>query len=287
MKYFVCFSMFFLFSYSSLSQKNELPQRGFSSHRGENVRHPENTIPAFRETLRIGAQQIEFDVCRTKDGRLVLMHDLSVDRTTGGKGLVSELTFEQIRKLDAGVKKEVKFAGTKVPTFEEAMEMLPANIWINVHMKGDVEAAVMVAKYIVENKRTHQAFIACSKPCADAVRKVYPQVMICNMERQGGDVSRYVRETIEQQCQFIQLTALCTPEEMQQLKSAGVKVNYFGVRSPEHARQLFDAGVDFPLVDDLELYVNCWNEWTEGSYLEPDTVHEMQYLQAVKDVFGK
>ena len=184
------------------------------------------------------------------------MHDLSVDRTTDGKGLVSDLTFEQIQKLDAGIKKDVKFAGVKVPTFEETMDMLPENIWINVHLKTDETAAIMVAKHIVEKKRIHQAFIACTRSCTDAVRKLYPQVMICNMERQGGDVSRYIRETIEQKCKFIQLTQLCSPEEMQQLKSAGVKVNFFGVRSPEHCRQLFEAGVDFPLVDDIELYVN-------------------------------
>ena len=256
MKYTFFFAFFFLFVCFSSPVKNELPQRGFSAHRGANATFPENTLPAFREALRLNAQQIEFDVCRTKDGRLVIMHDLSVDRTTDGKGLVAELTFEQIRELDAGIKKDVKFAGTKVPTFEETMDMLPENIWINVHMKSDETAAVMVAKYIVEKKRTHQAFIACSRTCADAVRKAYPQVMICNMERQGGDVSRYVRETIERKCQFIQLTELCSPEEMQQLKSAGVKVNFFGVKSPEHCRQLFEAGVDFPLVDDLELYVN-------------------------------
>ena len=253
MKY--SFSLLFFLVFIPLQATGQLPQRGFCAHRGENARHPENTLPAFREALRLGAGQIEFDVCRTKDGRLVIMHDATVNRTTDGKGLVSELTFEQIRKLDAGIKKDAKFAGTKIPTFEEALDMMPDNIWIDVHMKDDEAAAVMVATIIVEKKRTHQAFIACKRSCADAVRKAYPQVMICNMERQGDDVSRYVRETIEQKCQFIQLTKLCSPEEMQQLKSAGVKVNFFGVRSPEHAQQLMEAGVDFPLVDDLELYV--------------------------------
>ena len=251
------FSFIFLLVIISLQATGKLPQRGLCAHRGENARHPENTLPAFREALRLGAQQIEFDICRTKDGQLVVMHDATVNRTSNGEGLVSELTFEQIRELDAGIKKEVKFAGTKVPTFEEVINLLPENIWINVHMKDDETAAVMVAKIIVEKKRTHQAFISCNHTCADAVRKVFPQIMICNMDRQGGDVSRYVRETIKRKCQFIQLTQLCSPEEMQQLKSAGIKVNFFGVRSPEHCRQLIEAGVDFPLVDNLELYVKA------------------------------
>ena len=204
----------------------------------------------------MGAQQIEFDVCLTKDGHLVIMHDLTVDRTANGTGLVSEMTLEEIRKLDAGIKKDAKFAGAKVPTLEETMDMIPENVWMNIHMKGGEEAAVMVARMIVEKNRTHQAFIACGRASADAVRKAYPQVMICNMERHGSDISRYVRETIEQRYQFIQLRQLCAPEEMQQLKSAGVKVNFCCVHTPEHGKQLFEAGVDFLLVDDLELFVN-------------------------------
>jgi glycerophosphoryl diester phosphodiesterase len=240
---------------ASLNAQPELPQRGLCAHCGVNSTFPENTLPAFREDVRLCAQQIEFDVCRTKDGQLVIMHDATVNRTTNGDGPVFELTFEQIRKLDAGIKKDVKFTGTKVPTFEEVLDVLPENIWINVHMKDDGAAAVMVAKIIAGKNRTHQAFVACNRSCADAVRKVYPQVMICNMERQGDDVARYVRETIGQKCQFIQLRQLCSPEEMQQLKAAGVKVNFFGVQSPEHCRQLMEAGVDFPLVDALEMYL--------------------------------
>ena len=248
--------LFFILAFTPLPDDGELPLRGLCAHRGVNSTFPENTLPAFQEAVRLGAQQIEFDVCRTLDGQLVIMHDATVNRTTNGTGAVSELTFAQIRQLDAGIKKDPKYAGTIVPTFEEVLELLPENIWLNVHMKADETAAVMVAKVIVEKKRDHQAFIACNHACADAVRKAYPQVMICNMERQGGDVSRYVRETIEQKCHFLQLTALCTPDEMQQLKSAGVKVNFFGVQSPEHCRQLIAAGVDFPLVDDLEAYLS-------------------------------
>ena len=66
------------------------------------------------------------------------------------------------------------------------------------------------------------------------------QVMLCNMERRKGDVSKYVRETIEGKYQFIQLTELCSPEEMRQLKAAGVRVNFFFSKSPEHCRELVE-----------------------------------------------
>ena len=125
---FLCLLLFS--SNGTKATNHNLPQQGICAHRGENARHPENTLPAFREAIRLGAQQIEFDICRTKDGRLVIMHDLTVNRTTDGEGAVSELTFEQIRKLDAGIKKDLKFAGTKAPTFEETLDLMPENIWL-------------------------------------------------------------------------------------------------------------------------------------------------------------
>jgi glycerophosphoryl diester phosphodiesterase len=105
------------------------------SHRGEHIRHPENTIPAFVEAVRVGADYIEVDVRTTSDGKLVLMHDSSVDRTTNGHGEVARMTFDEIRALDAGVAKGSAFAGTKVPMFDEALEFARGKIGIYVDVK--------------------------------------------------------------------------------------------------------------------------------------------------------
>ena len=66
------------------------------SHRGEHLERPENTMPAFQEAIRVGADYFEVDVRTTSDGKLVLSHDATVDRCTDGKGKVAEMTFEQI-----------------------------------------------------------------------------------------------------------------------------------------------------------------------------------------------
>src|SRR5258708_27699405 len=87
------------------------------AHRGEHLHHPENTMPAFEEAVRVGADYIEVDVRTTSDGKLVLMHDGQVNRTTNGIGDVAKLSFDEIRTLDAGIKYGKEFAGTKVPTF--------------------------------------------------------------------------------------------------------------------------------------------------------------------------
>src|SRR5258708_39228771 len=79
------------------------------SHRGEHLHHPENTIPAFQEAIRLGADFIEVDVQTTADGKLVLSHDSTVDRCTNGQGKVSEMTFDQVEALDAGIKTSPEF----------------------------------------------------------------------------------------------------------------------------------------------------------------------------------
>ena len=93
------------------------------AHRGLLRHAPENTLANFRACLelRLG---FEFDVQRTRDGQLVCIHDETVDRTTNGIGTVSEMTLEQIRRLDAGKWFDPKFAGEKVPTVEEVLKLV-------------------------------------------------------------------------------------------------------------------------------------------------------------------
>jgi glycerophosphoryl diester phosphodiesterase len=105
------------------------------AHRGEHLRNPENTLPAFEEAIRAGADFIEVDVRTTSDGKLVLSHDAKVDRRTNGKGEVSKMTFDEIRALDAGIKSGPQFAGTKVPTFDEALDLARGKIGIYVDVK--------------------------------------------------------------------------------------------------------------------------------------------------------
>lgn len=93
------------------------------AHRGLLRHAPENTLSNFRACLelRLG---FEFDVSRTADGHLVCIHDDTVDRTTDGSGRVAELTLAQIRRLDAGSWFAPDFAGEKVPTVEEVLDLI-------------------------------------------------------------------------------------------------------------------------------------------------------------------
>lgn len=94
------------------------------AHRGSAGTHPENTLPAFMEAVRTGADGIELDVHLTADQQLVVIHDESVDRTTDGKGLIRELTLEEIKELDAGSWFDKRYQATKISTLQEVLNLL-------------------------------------------------------------------------------------------------------------------------------------------------------------------
>ena len=97
-------------------------------HRGAAELEPENTIRSIIKAIECEANFVEVDIRRTKDGVLIAMHDETVDRTTNGTGKVSELTFEEIRKLDAG-------KGEKVPTIEEILDVTKGKVKLILELK--------------------------------------------------------------------------------------------------------------------------------------------------------
>ena len=152
--------IFLFLSFSILNAQNipEMPKRGICAHRGAMDTHPENTISAFKEAVRLGVQMIELDVQLTSDDHLVVLHDNTVDRTTNGQGNIGDFSMEQARLLDAGSWKSPGFKGEGIPTLREVLSVIPENIWINVHLKGGAEMGEKVARVLVDEKKTHQAF---------------------------------------------------------------------------------------------------------------------------------
>jgi glycerophosphoryl diester phosphodiesterase len=103
------------------------------AHRGASATHPENTVDAFRAAIAAGADFVELDVRLTVDGVLVVLHDFDVSRTTDGSGLVHEMTFAQVKSLDAS-----GGGGTRaqVPTFDEVLQILRGRIGLDVEIKN-------------------------------------------------------------------------------------------------------------------------------------------------------
>ncbi len=239
-----------------------MPAGGVCAHQGNGGGKPANTVVAFTNAVALGSVMVEFDVKRCKTGELVIMHDGTVDRTTNGKGTVSDLTFAEIRKL------AVKWPGhpeanVKVPTFDEAIDCLPTEgVWINCHCAANV--ATEVALKIKAKGRLHQAFVATSLAAIKEARQAVPDILSCNMSRtvKGRDAyfkpwppemnTLYAKQTIENKCQFLQLLYPCSRADVEMLHAAGVKVSYFKCDQPEKAKQLRELGIDVILSDRIE-----------------------------------
>ncbi|HEY8870530.1 MAG TPA: glycerophosphodiester phosphodiesterase family protein [Candidatus Limnocylindrales bacterium] len=93
------------------------------AHRGHSLEVPENTTKAYRRAIELGTEMIEADVNVSRDGRLVMMRDATLDRTTNGDGPVSSATWNELAELDAGGWFGKDFAGLRIPTVEETIEL--------------------------------------------------------------------------------------------------------------------------------------------------------------------
>ena len=115
-----------------------MSKRKFCAHRGFNAVAPENTLPAFAAAVALGADEIEFDLWPTADGQLAVCHDPSVDRTTDGKGTICDMTWEQMKNLDAGKKFHSEYEGVRIPLFEEVLRQFAGKVVMNIHIKSVV-----------------------------------------------------------------------------------------------------------------------------------------------------
>lgn len=115
----VCIFVFNLVGCSSAVAKKEKKETLIIAHRGADNRAPEETMPAFRLAVNEKADYIELDLRETKDNKLILMHDPTLDRTTNGKGDVTRYSLKQIKKLDAGSWFGKKYKGQRILTLEE------------------------------------------------------------------------------------------------------------------------------------------------------------------------
>jgi glycerophosphoryl diester phosphodiesterase len=107
------------------------------AHRGASKEAPENTLAAFRLALHLGAEAVECDARRTRDGHVVVIHDDTVDRTTDGRGPVESHTLSEIRGLDAGRWFGAEFAGERIPLLAEVLEAVRGKALVKLEIKND------------------------------------------------------------------------------------------------------------------------------------------------------
>lgn len=130
-----------------------------TAHRGFSSKAPENTLPAFQAAIDSMADFVEFDVQQTQDGEAIILHDSNLKRTSGVNRFIWKMTFEEIRKIDFGGWFSDEYAGTQIPTLEEAIALCKGKILMNIEIKAnshfkDLEESIvaLIKKYGIENQ---------------------------------------------------------------------------------------------------------------------------------------
>ncbi len=160
---------------------NTLPTPVIFAHRGASAHAPENTLAAFELALQQGADALELDVKLSADGHVIVIHDPTVDRTTGARGRVKDLTLADLRALDAGSFFSASFRGEKIPTLEEVFEAVGRRTFINVELTNYktprdhlVESVCMlVKKFGLQKRILFSSFLAVNLVSA---RRYLPEV---------------------------------------------------------------------------------------------------------------
>lgn len=128
------------------------------AHRGSSAEAPENTLMAFDLAAKQKADAIELDVQLTKDKQIIVMHDPTVNRTTSGKGRVSRMTVNQIKKLSAG-------KSQKVPTLDEVLNAVADRLLVNIELKNYTTPFDGLEKYVadlIKRKNLSRRVMVCS-----------------------------------------------------------------------------------------------------------------------------
>ncbi len=135
-------------------------------HRGARALYPENTMLSFRKAIELGVDGLEMDINMTSDGHLVVIHDTTVNRTTDGTGEVSGYTLRELKKLDAGSHFSSEYAGERIPTFEEFLDLVKGrNLLLNVEIKDYRTSVIDQTIKLLEDYKLNDTFVIT---CFDA-----------------------------------------------------------------------------------------------------------------------
>ena len=196
------------------------------AHRGNHVNVPENTLAACREAIRVGVDYVEIDLRTTKDGKMVLLHDAKVDRTTDGQGALSELTWKQVKKLQVKSKDGQEY---RIPTFEEVLKLCRGKVNIYLDFKN-----ADVPKTWALIRRTHmekQVVVYLNKEEQyHAWKATAPNLPLMTSLPDQYRVDKGLENFLKKMDVQI-LDNLQTPELVQEAKNLGVAV-WLDVQSP-------------------------------------------------------
>lgn len=234
------------------------------AHRGFSALYPENTMPAFRAAAQAGATGVEFDVQLTADGVPVVLHDARVNRTTDGRGRVDELTWEEVQRLDAGVRHGEAFRGTRVPSLAEVLTFLrdeAPHLLVNVELKSVRHDRVRLIQrtwcMICEmGLRSRTVISSFDHDLLRILRQMAPAAPLAVLVERWSRRAERVAQELRAAAVHIDAGAV-TPQWVQDQHARGRKVRAYTVNDVADFRRLAAAGVDGVFTDRVDVMVTA------------------------------
>jgi glycerophosphoryl diester phosphodiesterase len=236
------------------------------AHRGASTLAPENTLAAFTRAADIGAHAVELDAKLTADGYIVVNHDLTLERTTDGKGKVAERTLSELKQLDAGIHYGTQFINERIPTLAEVFEAVGNRLLINVELTNYdtlfdrlVPAVIeLVRKYGFEDRVLLSSFspfaLLQSRRLAGDIRTGL--LVPSDLPRLG----RILLKAVVPHDDLHPPDSLTTIDLLHAEHAAGRRVNVWTVNDQERVQELIGLGVDGIITDDPEMVLGEVNQ---------------------------
>jgi glycerophosphoryl diester phosphodiesterase len=234
-----------------------LPRPMIFAHRGSSAYAPENTLTAFETAIRQGADGIELDAKLTADGQVVVIHDPTIDRTTGVNGVVRQMNLAELKKLDAGSHFDYGFRGESIPSLEEVFETVGHRIFINVELTNYTSPLdnlpEAVAHIVLRHKLEKRILFSSFNPLAlIRIKHLVPKtpVGLLALPGKNGAWSRsWPGRLVGYQALHPDASDL-TEVLIKKIHQWNCRVHVYTVNSEHQMRQFFIWGVDGIFTDD-------------------------------------
>lgn len=232
------------------------------AHRGASAHAPENTLAAFEQALAHGADAIELDVKLSADGHAVVIHDMTVDRTTGAHGRVKDMALAELRALGAGSFFSATFQNEKIPLLEEVFEAVGKRSFVNVELTNYnapndhlVETVCMVVKKFALQKRVlFSSFFASNLSKARGLLPEVPRGLLAFPGLLGAWARSFGFAFGDYQALHPNIKN-ATHQQVQRAHRLNRRVHVWTVNAEADMRRLLSWGVDGIFTDDPQLAV--------------------------------
>jgi glycerophosphoryl diester phosphodiesterase len=221
------------------------------AHRGFSGAAPENTLVAFRQAIEIGSDMIELDIQLSKDEKIVVIHDESLERTTNGRGKVANHTLQEIKKLDAGSWLDPQFAGERIPTLQEVLDLAKGRVLVNIEIKnpthGQYPITELADKSLQAVKKAGMLdrviFSSFNPDSLEHIQKKEPRAWVALLFHRPWN--SFLEMTSGKEYDVLNLRNIhLNKEKISQVHKEGRKVNVYTVNTEEELEQFVRWGAD-------------------------------------------